>query len=79
MELETVILEDNKQYAILDTIQIKGVKYIYLSCIEETEKPQVCIRKLSNNEEEILGLENEEEYNIALEAYTDKYKDLFAS
>ncbi len=79
MKLETVVLEDNQQYAILDTIQIKGVKYIYLNCIEDTEKPQVCIRKLSDNEEEILGLENEEEYNIALKTYTDKYKDLFES
>lgn len=74
IEVETVVLEDNKEYAILDTIPINGVKYLYLARVEKPE--DLCIRKLSSDEKNILGLENEEEFKMALHAYATKYKSV---
>ncbi len=77
MEVDTVTLEDNKKYAILDTILIQGVKYIYLSCIEEEETGTgMCIRKLINHEEDIAGLDTEEEFKKALQVFAEKYEDV---
>lgn len=78
IELETTILEDNKEYAIIDIIEIDGIKYIYLSAISDIDtKKQVCIRK-ELNEEEIIGLDNEEEYQKALQAFVNKYKEVIS-
>lgn len=74
IEVETVVLEDNKEYAIMDTIPIDGIKYLYLAQIEKPE--DLCIRKLSIDEKDILGLENEEEFKMALHAYATKYKSI---
>ncbi len=73
LEVETVFLEDNKEYAIIDTISIDGIKYIYLSEVENDQ--EFCIRKLSLDELDILGLDSEEEYNKALKAYAQKEKN----
>lgn len=76
-ELEVVKLEDKLEYAIMDTIEIKGIKYVYLSLVEElkqTEKklPTIVIRKLDEKEKNILGLDTEEEYKMALETFVSK-------
>ncbi len=70
-----ITLEDNKEYKIIDEIEIDKVKYLYL-CNSEDEM-DVCIRKKSRDEREVLGLDNEKEYEKALNAYTQKYRDLF--
>lgn len=72
VEVEVVPLENGKKYMILDTIEIDGIKYIYLSQIENDQ--EFCIRKLSLDELDILGLDSEEEYNKALKAYAEKEK-----
>lgn len=74
IEVETIVLEDHKEYAIMDTIPIHGVKYLYLSQVENAQA--LCIRKLSLDEKDILGLSNEEEFKMALEAYVIKYKSV---
>ena len=71
VEVETVVLENEKEYAVIDTIIINSIKYIYLCSVEQTE--EFCIRKLSQDEKEILGLETEEEYNTALKIYGEKH------
>ncbi len=73
-EIETVVLEDNKEYAIMDTIPIDGVKYIYMCQVDNAQA--LCIRKLSSDEKNILGLSSEEEFQMALQAYVTKYKSI---
>lgn len=77
--MEAVTLEDNKEYVILDTIEIDGIKYLYLAHLSDPEKRTACIRKLVDNNINIAGLDTEEEYNKALNAYIEKYKDIVVS
>lgn len=74
--MEVVTLEDNKDYVILDTIEIDGIKYVYLVLATNEEQKSVCVRKLVDNEENLAGLDSEEEYKKALDAYILKYKDI---
>ena len=74
IEVEVVVLEDGCEYAIMDTISIDGVKYIYLSQVENAQA--LCIRKLSSDEKDILGLKDETEFKMALHAYVTKYKSI---
>lgn len=77
--MDIVTLEDNKDYIILDTLEVEGIKYVYL--VESTDKEQkkACIRKIVDNGEYLAGLDSEIEYRKALNAYTEKYKDVVAS
>ncbi len=75
MKLETITLEDNKTYYILDTIPIENTKYLFLS---EENGSNVVIRKLSQDEKDVIGLNTEEEYNNALNTYLNKYADLLS-
>lgn len=77
--MEAVTLEDNKEYIILDTIEIDGIKYLYLAHLNDPEKRTACIRKLVDNNTNIAGLDTEEEYKKALNAYIEKYKDIVVS
>lgn len=74
IEVETVTLEDEKEYAIMDTISINRVKYIYLCATDNIG--DICIRKLSSDEKDILGLEDEEEFKMALQVFGKKYEDV---
>lgn len=74
--MEVVTLEDNKDYLVLDTLEIDEIKYIYLCLVTDQEKKSVCIRKLVDDEKNIVGLDSEEEYKKALNAYIIKYKDI---
>ena len=60
--MEAVTLEDNKEYVILDNIEIDGIKYLYLAHLSDPEKRTACIRKLVDNNTNIAGLDTEEEY-----------------
>lgn len=80
-EVEVVLLEDKQEYAIIDTIPIEDTKYIYLGLVKEMEKekietPEIVIRKYDKKEKYILGLDTEEEYTKALEAFLTKWKSL---
>ena len=70
MEKETIILEDNIEYIITDTIN----NYLYLNNINDVK--DFCIRKriYENDESYIVGLDNEEEYYKALELFEKKYQ-----
>lgn len=74
IEVDTVVLEDNKEYAIMDTIPIDGVKYIYMCQLDNAQA--LCIRKLSSDEKNILSLKDEAEFKMALHAYVIKYKPI---
>lgn len=73
--VETVILEDKQEYIVVDTIEINNIKYLYLGTQKDLEAKSVMpvIRKLDQLEENIIGLETEEEYKKALKAYVEKW------
>jgi hypothetical protein len=72
--MEIVVLEDNKEYYILDTINVLNKKYVYLCEVEDKTKKNVCVRKLVDNDTNIAGLDSEEELTEALNAYKNKYE-----
>lgn len=67
---ETIILEDNLEYIVTDKID----NYLYLNNINDYE--DFCIRKeiIEDNEEYIIGLDNEEELEKALKLFEKKYQ-----
>lgn len=74
--MEKVLLEDNNWYLILDKLVINNQKYIYLVQSTNAKKKQICIRKLVDNDTNLVGL-TEPEYKIALNTYALKYQDFF--
>jgi len=68
-----ITLEDNKEYAEIDTITNNNNTYVFLS---ETNNPEnVCIRKIEikNNEEYIVGLDSNKEFDTILKLFSEKY------
>lgn len=74
--MEIVRLEDNQEYVVLDKIVINNIKYIYLVLSTDQTKKSVCIRKLVDEEQNIAGLDSQEEYQKALQVFTNKYKNI---
>ncbi len=70
MNVEYVVL-DNKEYIIIDKLNINGNKYYILST--ENNK-DVCLRKemMKDNESYLVGLDNEEEFNLVFEKFLNK-------
>ncbi len=71
MELEFVILDDNKKYCIINEIIYNNIKYLYLTNIENID--DFTIRKEINNE--FVGLDNEEEFNKVVDIFIKKITD----
>ena len=68
--MENIIkLEDGINYIITETIKFGDYEYIYLT--NENDVNDFCIRKIVNDE--IVGLEDENEYNKALLLINEKY------
>ena len=67
---ETIILENGLEYIITDKID----NYLYLNNINDYE--DFCVRKeiIEDNEEYIIGLDNEEELEKALKLFEKKYQ-----
>ncbi len=71
-EVETLILEDNKEYAIIDEIEYNNYNYLYLSDIKNPKS--FCIRKEEKNDKTlILGLDDNKEFDDALERFAKKH------
>lgn len=75
-DISVVTLEDGIEYGVIDEITLGDKTYIYLANINDEN--DICIRKiiLKENEEYIVGLENEKEFEIALTAFANKNRDL---
>lgn len=71
MELEFVILDDNKKYCIINEIIYNNIKYLYLTNIENID--DFTIRKEMNNE--FVGLDNEEEFDKVVDIFIKKIAD----
>lgn len=74
--MEVVTLEDNQEYIVLDKIVINNIKYIYLVLSTDESKKNVCIRKIVDQGANLAGLDSQEEYQKALQAFTSKYKNI---
>lgn len=72
-EYNIVTLEDNLEYAELETISYNNNEYILLSELNNPEN--FCIRKIEtkNNKEYIVGLDSDEEFDTILKLLTEKY------
>lgn len=67
---------NGKDYQILDILTIGERKYAYLGMVDDAKK--VCIRRIEDTLEgkAFVGLDDKEEFNIALKEFERKYKDL---
>jgi len=69
-----ITLENNIEYGIVDIIDINNITYYYLTNPEDIE--DFCIRKVitENNEEFVIGLDDEKEYDLALTEFAKKHQ-----
>ena len=75
MEEVKVIDLENGTFVITDEILINGIKYVYLT--NENDVMDFCIRKvkIENNEEYLVKLESEQEFDTAIQAFLNKHRD----
>lgn len=75
MEEVKVIDLENGTFVITDEILINGIKYVYLT--NENDVMDFCIRKvkIENNEEYLVKLESDQEFDIAIQAFLNKHRD----
>ena len=73
MNLEVVTL-NNKEYYVVDKLEINNI--IYYLLVQETDNEDFMIRKkiVENNTEYLIGLDDEEEFNLVLNKYLSKGK-----
>ncbi len=74
MEEVKIIDLENGTYAIIDEISIDNTKYVYLA--KEDNPLDFCIRKtiLENNEEYLVKLDNDQEFEKAAKIFVDKHQ-----
>lgn len=72
MDVKCIKLEDGLEYMVMDEIDEGKNTYVYLSNVEDPE--DFCIRKVDNevNEELLVGLDSNEEFDKALMLFTNK-------
>ena len=71
-EYEVIMLEDNLEYAEIETLNYNNNTYYLLV---QTDNPEnICIRKLliENNEEYIVGLDSKEEFDNVINLFSKK-------
>lgn len=75
MEEVKVIDLENGTFVITDEIFINGIKYVYLT--NENDVMDFCIRKvkIENNEEYLVKLESDQEFDTAIQAFLNKHQD----
>ena len=75
IEIDFITLEDGLEYAIVDEIVIDDVKYLYL-VEEKTNKVE--LRKLDSNED-LIKVDDQQEYNVAIIEFAKIHKNNLAS
>ena len=75
MEEVKVIDLENGTFVITDEILINGIKYVYLT--NENDVMDFCIRKvkIEKNEEYLVKLESDQEFDIAIQEFLNKHQD----
>ena len=73
-KMETKVLDvDNKNYMIIDEIELNNNKYCYLVNLDNPE--DIVIRKYVDNN--LVNLDSEEEFDTVISALYEKNKDKF--
>lgn len=75
MEEEVKVIElDDGTYVVDDEITIKNTKYVYLT--NEADVMDFYIQKviLKDNEEYLEGIDSDEEFDMAMQAFLNKHK-----
>ena len=73
--INVITLEDGIQYAVIDEISHDNKRYVYLTNVDDYE--DFCIRKviLENNEEFVVGLDDDAEFDLALMLFAKNHKE----
>lgn len=68
-----VVLEDNKEYDVIDKIESNGIYFVYL--VNPDDPLDFCCRKEIEEDGKtfLVGLDNQEEANRALELFAEKH------
>ena len=71
-EYDVVVLEDSKEYVVIDEITENNNTYIYLTNLQDEK--DFCVRKVINegSEKHLIGLSNNEEFDQALLYFANK-------
>ena len=73
MEVNTIILENNKSYIILDTISYQNNEYLVLA--NELDNTDIALRKVikkEDNKEYLVKLDSEEEFDEVITLFHEK-------
>lgn len=66
IERETIVLEDNQTYIIVNELSNNNTTYLYLS--KESDENDFCIRKLTSDNQFVVPV-TEKEYEEALKLF----------
>ena len=68
------LILDNKKYLVVDTIEANNVKYVYF--VDDDDDNDFFVRKeVTENEEKFLiGLDDDQEYDKAMNLFIEKHK-----
>lgn len=69
---ETFILDDNKEYLLVDEDTLDNTKYSFFANVDD--ETDICFKKtiIENNEEYFIGLDSEKEFDKVLLHFTKK-------
>ena len=72
--IKTIVLDNNIEYVIADTLTINNIEYTIFSNIDNEE--DICLRKTKeeNGEKFYIGLDNEEECKLVITTYINNLK-----
>ena len=74
MILDFITLENNIDYAVVDTLMINDNKYLFLA--KENDKTDVTIRKVivKDNKEYITKLDSDDEFANVMDGFIKKHR-----
>lgn len=75
MESVEVIDINGKTYIVADEIIIDGIKYVYLNNENDLLDFMIWKVQIENEEEYIVKLDSEAEFNKALQVFSEKHQD----
>lgn len=69
-----VILENNREYLVMDKIPYNGRFYVYLT--NSSDPTDFCCRKeIEEDKTYLVGLDNQEEADLALSLFQEKHRN----
>lgn len=75
MEEVNVLYIDGEEYIIADEIAIDGTEYIFLSKEDNPLDYMIKKIKIENDLKYVVKLDNEEEFDKAMQVFLNKHKD----